>query len=122
MVSAQANQELICEALKAGAVDLLIKPIRHNEVVTMWQHVWKSSCMPQGEPCWPLPSTSSLAACQQQWHWQMWIARYEGAKWHAGGQKEFTGPKRAFTSDTSAVDTRVLSSGLTQVFVPPTCP
>ena len=53
-MSAQANQELICKALQAGAVDLLMKPIRHNEVVTMWQHVWKSSCMPQGEPCWSL--------------------------------------------------------------------
>ena len=47
-MSAQSNQELICKALQAGAVDLLMKPIRHNEVVTMWQHVWKN--MFQGEP------------------------------------------------------------------------
>ena len=25
-----------------GAADFLVKPIRRNEVVTLWQHVWRS--------------------------------------------------------------------------------
>ena len=91
-MSAQANQELICKALQAGAVDLLMKPIRHNEVVTMWQHVWKSSCMPQGELCRSLPFTSHLAACQQQWHWQMCIDRYEGLNGMQEAKRSFLCP------------------------------
>lgn len=50
-MSTQASQDFICKAYQAGAVDYMEKPIRYNEVVTMWQHVWESSYRPQSELC-----------------------------------------------------------------------
>ena len=41
-MSSEASQEAIRKAFAVGAVDYLIKPIRRNEVVTLWQHVWRS--------------------------------------------------------------------------------
>ena len=48
-MSGQGSQELMCKAFQSGAVDYLQKPIRHNEVVTMWRHLWKSAQRPQSK-------------------------------------------------------------------------
>jgi DNA-binding response OmpR family regulator len=42
-MSSEASQDAICKAFAVGAVDYLVKPIRRNEVVTLWQHVWRNA-------------------------------------------------------------------------------
>lgn len=39
VMSSQDSQESVLQAFEAGAADYLIKPIRRNEVATLWQHV-----------------------------------------------------------------------------------
>ena len=41
-MSSDAQSDLVREAFAVGAADFLVKPIRRNEVVTLWQHVWRS--------------------------------------------------------------------------------
>ena len=40
-MSSQSSQELVLKAFEAGAKDYLIKPVRRNELATLWQHVWR---------------------------------------------------------------------------------
>ena len=42
VMSSEAQLDLVREAFAVGAADFLVKPIRRNEVVTLWQHVWRS--------------------------------------------------------------------------------
>ncbi|CAD7700738.1 unnamed protein product [Ostreobium quekettii] len=42
VMSVEDKQEAIVEALQAGASDYLIKPVRRNELATLWQHIWRS--------------------------------------------------------------------------------
>ena len=42
VMSSLEGQERVLEAFQAGASDYLIKPIRRNELSTLWQHVWKA--------------------------------------------------------------------------------
>lgn len=41
VMSSQSSQELVLKAFEAGAKDYLIKPVRRNELATLWQHVWR---------------------------------------------------------------------------------
>lgn len=41
VMSSQASQESVLKAFEAGAKDYLIKPVRRNELATLWQHVWR---------------------------------------------------------------------------------
>jgi hypothetical protein len=40
-MSAESNQQAVLGALQAGACEYLIKPLRRNELTTLWQHVWR---------------------------------------------------------------------------------
>ncbi|KAK9841643.1 hypothetical protein WJX74_009296 [Apatococcus lobatus] len=40
-MSAESKQEVVLEALKGGAQDYLVKPVRRNELMTLWQHIWR---------------------------------------------------------------------------------
>lgn len=40
-MSSQSSQESVLKAFEAGAKDYLIKPVRRNELATLWQHVWR---------------------------------------------------------------------------------
>lgn len=42
VMSVEERQETIIKVLQAGAAEYLIKPIRRNEVATLWQHIWRS--------------------------------------------------------------------------------
>lgn len=41
-MSAQDAQSNVLEAFEAGVADYLIKPVRKNELTTLWQHVWRT--------------------------------------------------------------------------------
>lgn len=41
MVSSQDSREAVERALAAGAADYLVKPLRANELRTLWMHVWR---------------------------------------------------------------------------------
>lgn len=41
VMSSEQSQEAICKAFHIGAADYLIKPIRKNEVATLWHHIWR---------------------------------------------------------------------------------
>mmetsp|Transcript_28454 Transcript_28454/g.62608 ORF Transcript_28454/g.62608 Transcript_28454/m.62608 type:complete len:790 (+) Transcript_28454:109-2478(+) len=43
VMSSQDSQESVLQAFEAGAADYLIKPLRKNEVATLWQHVWRAN-------------------------------------------------------------------------------
>jgi PleD family two-component response regulator len=52
VMSTEQSQAAICKAFTVGAADYLIKPIRKNEVATLWHHIWRrvmaagqSNCM-----------------------------------------------------------------------------
>jgi response regulator of citrate/malate metabolism len=40
-VSSRDDNAQVADALHAGAVDYLVKPLRRNELSTMWAHVWR---------------------------------------------------------------------------------
>lgn len=42
VMSSHDSQENVMQAFEAGAKDYLIKPIRRNEVSTLWQHIWRN--------------------------------------------------------------------------------
>jgi DNA-binding response OmpR family regulator len=41
-MSGEASEGTVREAFAAGVADYLVKPIRRNEALTLWQHVWRS--------------------------------------------------------------------------------
>lgn len=43
VMSAEDSQHSVLQAFEAGAVDYLVKPIRRNELTTLWQHVWRAN-------------------------------------------------------------------------------
>jgi hypothetical protein len=52
VMSSDAQHQTMIEAFEAGAADYLIKPIRRNEIVPLWQHVWRSRNKQRRlEPC-----------------------------------------------------------------------
>lgn len=55
VMSCQDSQASVLQAFEAGAADYLIKPIRKNEIWTLWQHIWrnnrcKAAPQPGGSP------------------------------------------------------------------------
>mmetsp|Transcript_33317 Transcript_33317/g.84420 ORF Transcript_33317/g.84420 Transcript_33317/m.84420 type:complete len:970 (-) Transcript_33317:1490-4399(-) len=50
VMSSQDSQESVLQAFEAGAADYLIKPIRRNEVATLWQHVWRAHRFKSAHP------------------------------------------------------------------------
>lgn len=53
-MSSSSSQDFVLKAFDAGASDYLIKPIRRNELSTLWKHVWnhkKSSSDAEGGSC-----------------------------------------------------------------------
>ncbi|KAJ9516960.1 hypothetical protein QJQ45_027392, partial [Haematococcus lacustris] len=42
VMSSADSQASVLQAFEAGAADYLIKPVRRNEVATLWQHVWRA--------------------------------------------------------------------------------
>ena len=40
-MSSRDDNAQVADALHAGAVDYLVKPLRRNELSTMWAHVWR---------------------------------------------------------------------------------
>ena len=41
MVSTRDDKVAVADALHCGAADYLVKPLRRNELGTMWAHVWR---------------------------------------------------------------------------------
>ena len=41
VMSGEASEGAVREAFAAGVADYLVKPIRRNEALTLWQHVWR---------------------------------------------------------------------------------
>ena len=56
VMSSQSSQESVLKAFEAGAKDYLIKPVRRNELATLWQHVWRVNKN-------LLPATGSKPCC-----------------------------------------------------------
>lgn len=42
VMSSRGGQDVVQQAFQAGAADYLLKPIRRNELSTLWRHIWKS--------------------------------------------------------------------------------
>ncbi len=42
MVSSNDEREVVVKCLTLGAIDYLIKPLRHNELRHIWTRVWWS--------------------------------------------------------------------------------
>lgn len=47
-------------AIEAGATDYLIKPVRRNELATLWQHVWRRSQASAQPPSSTQPDSTAL--------------------------------------------------------------
>ena len=61
-MSSQSSQEAVLKAFEAGARDYLVKPIRKNEVTTLWQHLWRFSQTSGGSsPSAPAPGAGVAA-------------------------------------------------------------
>ncbi|CAI9767456.1 unnamed protein product [Fraxinus pennsylvanica] len=41
MMSSNDSMGIVFKCLSKGAADFLVKPIRKNELITLWQHVWR---------------------------------------------------------------------------------
>lgn len=68
-MSSQASQESVLKAFEAGAKDYLIKPVRRNELATLWQHVWRVNrdLMPQnGAPVKTLSARTKPHSISEQ--------------------------------------------------------
>lgn len=61
VMSSECRQEVVLEAFEAGASDFLIKPIRRNELTTLWQHAWRAS-----RSCQNSRSTDHPSNCSSQ--------------------------------------------------------
>lgn len=61
------NQVNVLQAFQAGATDYLIKPLRSNEVATLWQHAWrlKSSQHRSADPT-KGPAAADQGACERR--------------------------------------------------------
>lgn len=69
VMSAEDSQTTVLEAFEAGAADFLVKPIRRNELTTLWQHVWRANKTQPGSPAVsPAGGKGPLAALLQQEH------------------------------------------------------
>lgn len=69
VMSSETDHSVMMTAFEAGAVDYLIKPIRRNEIVTLWQHKWRSNnklAKPLALPAVPSGSDATWqGACRQ---------------------------------------------------------
>lgn len=43
VMSSDSSHKVVLEAFEAGASDFLIKPMRRNELTTLWQHAWRAN-------------------------------------------------------------------------------
>ena len=41
VMSAQHEMAVVAKCLQLGAVDYLVKPLRLNEVMNLWTHMWR---------------------------------------------------------------------------------
>ena len=56
-MSAQHEMAVVAKCLQLGAVDYLVKPLRLNEVMNLWTHMWRRRRM-----VWSLLSTLGFHA------------------------------------------------------------
>ncbi|GLI67817.1 hypothetical protein VaNZ11_012097 [Volvox africanus] len=65
IMSSQDSQESVLQAFQAGAADYLIKPIRKNELATLWQHVWRANkAKGSGSGATAIANGQPLAGCE----------------------------------------------------------
>eukprot|EP00884_Botryococcus_braunii_P018845 jgi/Botrbrau1/5644/Bobra.55_1s0032.1 len=86
VMSSEADQNTMMEAFQAGAADYLIKPVRRNEIVPLWQHVWRSKNR-RGEPSKLTAAPSGSDAT--------WNAAWRTSGQSSGGRFSLKGDKRA---------------------------
>ncbi|XWS07876.1 hypothetical protein CRYUN_Cryun41cG0030200 [Craigia yunnanensis] len=66
MMSSHDSMRIVLKCLSKGAADLLVKPIRKNELKILWQHVWRKCHSSSGSgsesDIWTQKSTKSISA------------------------------------------------------------
>ena len=89
-MSSEAQSDLVREAFAVGAADFLVKPIRRNEVVTLWQHVWRSMQVlaGAGKLLQPLPCRNERLVIIGMAHWGCCLTQLHHV---AGGGKAASG-------------------------------
>ncbi|RWW82694.1 hypothetical protein BHE74_00008839 [Ensete ventricosum] len=45
VMSAQDEVSVVVKCLRLGAADYLVKPLRMNELLNLWTHMWRRRCM-----------------------------------------------------------------------------
>lgn len=67
-MSTESGPEAVVRAIRAGAADFLVKPLRSNELSTLWQHAWRRrasadvSAAPHTLPKLPPAAAAAAAA------------------------------------------------------------